>query len=101
MTRRELIVVWIAAGLMTLMLLVPPWLVRQDVRSINGEHLSSSENIEYGLIFNPPGPRYSTSITPAEGLLLVQWAGVIILLIGGFMMFIGFMLIRRIVDIEV
>jgi hypothetical protein len=28
-------------------------------------------------------------------------AGVIILLSGGFMMFIGFMLIRRIVDIEV
>ena len=28
-------------------------------------------------------------------------AGVILLLFGGFMMFIGFMLIRRIVDIEV
>jgi hypothetical protein len=28
-------------------------------------------------------------------------AGVVILLFGGFMMFIGFMLIRRIVDIEV
>jgi Flp pilus assembly protein TadB len=28
-------------------------------------------------------------------------AGVIILLFGGFMMFIGFMLIRKIVDIEV
>jgi Flp pilus assembly protein TadB len=28
-------------------------------------------------------------------------AGVVLLLVGGFMMFIGFMLIRRIVDIEV
>ena len=28
-------------------------------------------------------------------------AGVIILIVGGFMMFIGFMLIRKIVDIEV
>ena len=28
-------------------------------------------------------------------------AGVVILMIGGFMMFIGFMIIRRVVDIEV
>jgi hypothetical protein len=75
MTRRELVVVWIAAGLMALMLLVPPWIVRQDVYSIKGEHLSSGESVEYACIFSPP-KRYSTSVTPAEGLLLLQWAGV-------------------------
>jgi len=64
---------------MALMLLVPPWVVRQDVRSIKGEHLSTSENIEYATILSPP-KRYSTSVTPAEGLLLVQWAGVGIVL---------------------
>ncbi|MCK6459292.1 MAG: hypothetical protein L6Q95_05290 [Planctomycetes bacterium] len=79
MTRRELIAVWIAAGLMALMLLVPPWVVRQDVRSIKGEHLSSSENVEYAFLLSPP-KRYSTSVTPAEGLLLVQWGGVAIVL---------------------
>ena len=40
------------------------------------------------MFYNPPG-------------ILGLPAGVIILLVGGFMMFIGFMLIRKIVDIEV
>ncbi len=40
----------------------------------------------------------------AGGILLIVLglpAGVIILMIGGFMMFLGFMFIRKIVDIEV
>ena len=42
------------------------------------------------------------SATPALDLSIIGLpAGVIILLFGGFMMFIGFMFIRKIVDIEV
>ena len=43
------------------------------------------------------GPDVRQSAQPSLGLP----AGVIILVFGGFMMFIGFMLIRKIVDIEV
>lgn len=79
MSRRELIVVWIAAGLMVLMLFVPPWHVRKEARSTTGQHLSTHENVEYGCIFSPPGS-LSTEVSLAEGQLLVQWAGVLIVL---------------------
>jgi len=81
MSRRELIVVWSAAGLMVLMLLVPPWHVRQEARSVTGQHLATNERVEYGCIFAPPGPRQSTEVTLAEGQLLMQWAGVAIVLV--------------------
>ncbi len=76
MSRREITVIWIAVGLMMLMLLVPPWHVRQEARSITGQHLATNEHVEYGCIFDPPGPRQSTEVSLAEGQLLIQWAGV-------------------------
>jgi len=81
MTRRELKIIWIAAGLMVLMLLVPPWRVRQETRSTKGEHMSTSEGVEYSPIFDPPGPKWSTEVTLAQGQLLMQWAGVAVLLV--------------------
>jgi len=48
----------------------------------------AAPNFMSAMFLNPPG-------------ILGLPAGVIILIVGGFMMFIGFMLIRRIVDIEV
>lgn len=80
MSRRELIVVWVAAGLMFLMLLVPPWQVRQEVRSVSGHHIATNAGIEHGFLFAPPGPRQSTEVTLAAGQLVVQWAGVGVLL---------------------
>ena len=80
MSRRELIVIWAAAGLMVLMLLVPPWCMRQEVRSVTGQHIATNAGVEYGCIFSPPGPRQSTEVTLAEGQLLMQWAGVGIVL---------------------
>ena len=75
-----MIVVWSAAGLMILMLLFPPWHVRQEARSVTGQHLATNAGVEYACIFAPPGPRQSTEVTLAEGQLLMQWAGVGILL---------------------
>jgi hypothetical protein len=80
MSRRELVVLWIAAGLMFLMLLVPPWHVRQEVRSVTGQHIATNAGVEHGFIFAPPGPRQSTEVTLAAGQLVVQWAGVGVLL---------------------
>ena len=79
MSRRELIVVWVAAGLMVLMLLFPPWHVRQEARNLSGQHLSTKQGVEYGCIFSPPAPPGS-EVSLAEGQLLVQWAGVGILI---------------------
>ena len=78
MSRRELLVIWVAAGLMVLMLLVPPWHVRQEARNLSGQLLSTRQGVEYGCIFSPPAPP-SSEVTLAGGQLLVQWAGVGIL----------------------
>ena len=48
--------------------------------------------------FAQPNPRPMFANPPA---ILGLPAGVVILLFGGFMMFMGFMFIRKIVDIEV
>lgn len=80
MTRRDLKMIWIAAGLMVLMLLVPPWHVRQETRTTQGQLMSTSGGVEYAPIFDPPGPRWATEVTLAEGQLLMQWAGVAALL---------------------
>ncbi len=80
MSRRELIVVWVAVGLMVFMLLVPPWHVRQEARTTTGQHIATNERVEYACIFDPPGPRQSTEVSLAEGQLLMQWAGVAIVL---------------------
>jgi hypothetical protein len=80
MSRRELIVVWVAAGVMFLMLLVPPWQVRQEVRSVTGQHIATNGGVEYGFLFAPPGPRQSTEVSFAAGQLVMQWAGAGLLL---------------------
>lgn len=71
MNRRQRVALWIVAGVVAMMLLIPPFHLADR---------SGSFNMGYSFLLTPPKLGYSTA-SVNYGTLLTQWVGVC--LIGG------------------